>query len=140
MSRKTTPLRLTAQGLSFIVIHFKSQHINARFRVENPKYILCDFQRLHIFHILLSLRCIAVRFLLFLLHSPDGKCVHEQNVDERQTHIAIQNVDEEIRGEIAVGSCLLCLHSYFILKTDKGLHVHKSTFRAYFSSKLHNFK
>lgn len=106
-------MRRKAQGLFFIVIHFKSQHVNARFRVENPKYILGDFQQLHVFHILLSLRCISVRFLLFLLHSPDGKCAHEQNVDERQTHIAIQNVDEEIRGEIAVGSFLLCLHSYF---------------------------
>ncbi len=53
-------------------------------------------------NILLSLCRIAIRFLLFLLYSPDGKCAHEQNVDECQTHIAIQNVDEEIRGEIAV--------------------------------------
>ena len=49
-----------------------------------------------------SLRCIAVRFLPFPLHAPDGKCAHKQNVNERQTHIAIQNVDEKIRGEIAV--------------------------------------
>lgn len=48
----------------------------------------------------LSLRCIAVCLLLFPLHAADGKCVHEQNVNERQTHIVIQNDDEEIRGEI----------------------------------------
>ena len=53
-------------------------------------------------NILLSLCRIAIRFLRFPLYSPDGKCAHEQNVDERQTHIAIQNIDEEIRGEIAV--------------------------------------
>lgn len=53
-------------------------------------------------NIFLSLCRIAVRFLRFPLCAPDGKCAHEQNVDERQTHIAIQNVDEEIRGEIAV--------------------------------------
>ena len=54
-------------------------------------------------NIFLSLRRIAVRFLRFPLHAPDGKCAHEQNVDECQTHIAIQNVDEEIWGELAVG-------------------------------------
>lgn len=51
-------------------------------------------------NILLSLRCIAVRFHLFPLHAPDGKRAHEQNVDKRQTHIAIQNVDEEIWGKL----------------------------------------
>ena len=53
-------------------------------------------------HALLSLRPIAVCFPLFPLHAPDGKRAHEQNVDKRQTHIAIQNVDEEIRGKTAV--------------------------------------
>ena len=37
-----------------------------------------------------------VRFLFFPLHAPDGKCAHEQNVDEHQAHITTQNVDEEI--------------------------------------------
>ena len=53
-------------------------------------------------NIFLSLRRIAVRFLRFPLHAPDGKCAHEQNVDEHQAHITTQNVDEEIWGEIAV--------------------------------------
>ena len=43
-----------------------------------------------------------VRFLFFPLHAPDGKCAHEQNVDEHQAHITTQNVDEEIWGEMAV--------------------------------------
>ena len=53
-------------------------------------------------HTLLSLRPIAVCFLLFPLHAPDGKCAHKQNIDQRQTPIAVQNADEGMQGEIAV--------------------------------------
>ena len=53
-------------------------------------------------HTLLSLRPIAVCFLLFPLHAPDGKCAHKQNIDQRQTPIAVQNAEEGIQGEIAV--------------------------------------
>ena len=52
-------------------------------------------------NIFLSLRRIAVRFLRFPLHAPDGKCAHEQNADEHQAHITTQNVDEEIWEEMA---------------------------------------
>ena len=53
-------------------------------------------------HTLLNLRPIAVCFPLFPLHAPDGKCAHKQNIDQRQTPIAVQNAEEGIQGEIAV--------------------------------------
>ena len=72
------------------------------FRCFRPSFSVRGSRRGSKCNVFLSLRCIAVRFLLFPLHAPDGKRAHEQNVDKRQTHIAIQNVDEEIWGEIAV--------------------------------------
>ena len=73
-------------------------------------------------NILLSLRCIAVRFFLFPLHAPDGKRAHEQNVDKCQTHIAIQNVDEEIWGKIAVVVQIISPQRYDAVAHQKRQH------------------